>query len=652
MMDDDPRLDPVEIRSARFPGSFRRYDAKAVEEFLDSVAARVSATNQLVDELRRELDGARLVRTVQPDSPPAETPDLSTMSDDELVHLVGEETAHVLATARKAANDIRTKAEEAAGRLIREATSEADRLREDAERAAEELTAEAAGVRDAAVAEATEAAAAITEGARTEAEEVLARAREEAEAITSAAEERRAAADEEVARILEEAREEGRSMVNEAKDVRSRVLEDLQRRRALGRAQVERLIAGRERILAAYAAVRENVDDVTSQLEEGLLEPSDPMLDEGFVGVVSSSAPVDEPEPEADAEEVADDGVATIEAAPEIEVAAETEGAEAPVEAEADVEPEAQEPAAAADDGSDVDALFARIRSERAESVARAQQVLAGDGSDTVAAEADEPEAVEAEVAPDETPSDEDAGDEDAGDDADDQDAGGVGRELLASAASLEHRTATIAPLDKLLSRSLKRHLADEQNVVLDVLRRTESTDPADLLPSPDDHAAGYAEVAERELRAAAHAGAEGVGAATTVDVTELALGLGATLTEPFRRRIERSAAEVDGDADALDERLRALYREWKVEHIATAAADALLGAYALGQFAGAPEGAGLRWRIDPSQGPCPDAQDNALAGVVTKGEAFPTGDRCPQAHPGCRCLLDVADPTEVATSD
>jgi hypothetical protein len=124
--------------------------------------------------------------------------------------------------------------------------------------------------------------------------------------------------------------------------------------------------------------------------------------------------------------------------------------------------------------------------------------------------------------------------------------------------------------------------------------------------------------------------------------VSGLAEDLGAALIVPFRRRIERSAGEVEGDADALDERLRALYREWKVEHIGGATGDALLSAYASGQHAAAADGAPLHWRIDPAQGPCPDAQDNALAGAVAKGEAFPTGDHCPQAHPGCRCLLVV----------
>jgi hypothetical protein len=105
---------------------------------------------------------------------------------------------------------------------------------------------------------------------------------------------------------------------------------------------------------------------------------------------------------------------------------------------------------------------------------------------------------------------------------------------------------------------------------------------------------------------------------------------------------VENSASYSGDDHEAFDERLRSLYREWKIEHIGPAATDALYSAYALGQYQAAPDDARLRWLIDPGQGPCPDAQDNALEGSVAKGEVFPTGDRCPQAHAGCRCLLLV----------
>jgi hypothetical protein len=43
--------------------------------------------------------------------------------------------------------------------------------------------------------------------------------------------------------------------------------------------------------------------------------------------------------------------------------------------------------------------------------------------------------------------------------------------------------------------------------------------------------------------------------------------------------------------------------------------------------------------RVAAEEGQCPDCDDNALEPTV-KGEAFPTGQPHPPAHPGCRCLL------------
>jgi hypothetical protein len=283
-----------------------------------------------------------------------------------------------------------------------------------------------------------------------------------------------------------------------------------------------------------------------------------------------------------------------------------------PADRDEPVEVMTEEPAA-----GDVDALFARLRAEREESVARAQEVLGatGDTDTDPAPEADATADVAAE--PSRT------GDVDR-----------VPSQFLAGEADLERRREALAPLEAKLNRDLKRRLADEQNELLDLLRRSATTDPAQLLPDLDAQVRSYAAVAAAHLAAAAAAGG-GDG-----DVGSLAEGLGRTIVEPFRRRVERAAADVD-DADGLDERLRALYREWKVQHVGPAAQDALLSAYALGSLESA-AGATVTWCIDPAQGPCPDAQDNALAGAIDAGDLYPTGDRCPQAHPGCRCLLVV----------
>jgi DivIVA domain-containing protein len=712
-MTEDPRIDPADLRNVRFPGSSRRYDARAVDQFLETVAARIAATNELVDRLQArvaEIDAAGPVP--KPALPP---PQLAHLDDDELVGLVGEETASVLSHARRAADDIRSKAEESAARMIREATTEADRVTAEARSTADDLTRQAEAAMDQATAEATAEATRIRDEAVAEAEETKAQATEVAEAELAAAEQRRSETDAEVERILEQAREEGRGMVHEAKEVRSRVLEDLQRRRDTARDQIERLLAGRERLLAAYGLVRENLDDITEQLADSLPDPGEPELPDGFSGVVGSSAtaaddelheadlpgagesvepddtvappPVteteaeiasDEPEPDeadpqdqddpvaaepdadptdadpadgdpAGAEPAAEDSLVADLADPDLadpdaDPADETDHAgDQPTELDAD---EAEEHAAGS--GGDVDELFARLRAEREQSVAKAREVVGAEP----APETDPADVVE----PADEPADEaadagaDEGTDDAGVVADEAepavDARGdvdrVPAEFLADEGALTTRAEALSPLEVALNRALKRRLADEQNELLDLLRRSGATTADTLLPELAAQVGGYARLAEKHLRAAATAGGDAAGGAADVDVRELAEGLGAALVEPFRRRVERSAAEVD-DPDELDERLRALYREWKAQHIGPVAEDALLSAYALGTLRAAEPDGRVRWLIDPAQGPCPDAQDNALAGDVGAGEAFATGDVCPQAHPGCRCLL-VAD--------
>jgi len=99
-----------------------------------------------------------------------------------------------------------------------------------------------------------------------------------------------------------------------------------------------------------------------------------------------------------------------------------------------------------------------------------------------------------------------------------------------------------------------------------------------------------------------------------------------------------------DDPEDVLADRIRSCYREWKTRRVDEVAANAVLGAFGTGAFEALPRGTRVRWVVDPGGQPCPDADDNALAGALPKGEVFPTGHRHAPAHPGCRCLV-VADP-------
>ena len=90
----------------------------------------------------------------------------------------------------------------------------------------------------------------------------------------------------------------------------------------------------------------------------------------------------------------------------------------------------------------------------------------------------------------------------------------------------------------------------------------------------------------------------------------------------------------------ALAEAVNGVFRAWKGERIETLAMDHTVAAFGVGLLAAVPAGTALVWVVDDGEGPCPDCDDNGLAGPTAAGEEFPTGQRHPPAHPGCRCVL------------
>jgi ADP-ribose pyrophosphatase YjhB (NUDIX family) len=62
-------------------------------------------------------------------------------------------------------------------------------------------------------------------------------------------------------------------------------------------------------------------------------------------------------------------------------------------------------------------------------------------------------------------------------------------------------------------------------------------------------------------------------------------------------------------------------------------------GAIAVYLLRGKPNG---QWMLDPSSNVCPVCISNAATGPVPLGQAYPSGDTTPPAHPRCRCSLGV----------
>ena len=273
--------------------------------------------------------------------------------------------------------------------------------------------------------------------------------------------------------------------------------------------------------------------------------------------------------------------------------------------------------------GSKVDLLFARIRAGR-------DAAEPTDGSATSPDEAAADETATAEHESEET------GSELPRSDADE--------------ALLQRREAAVTGLEMALTRKLKRGLQDEQNDLLDRLRSLRSQPTAArLLPDLDAQTARYTSAAQPLVDKAAAAGAafaaEVRGKKPSKSgapvVADLATEAATSIVEPLRRRLEQAISSAAGDDQSvLVEALGSAYREWKSQRIERIAGDTLSAAFSRGTWHEVPAGTPLRWVVDDVDGPCPDCDDDALAGSLPKGEEFPTGQPHPPAHSGCRCLL------------
>ena len=205
----------------------------------------------------------------------------------------------------------------------------------------------------------------------------------------------------------------------------------------------------------------------------------------------------------------------------------------------------------------------------------------------------------------------------------------------------LDRRDTALAEVERQLARRLKRVLADEQNETLDLLRRTKGTPTADdVLPNDADHQERYRAAALEDLASAERVGAGFFGEAPQrrADVFDLAGDFSAEILRQIRGQLERAFSDGDDEYE-IGERIRACYREWKTQRIAETSRHFVMVAFSRGVAEAAPDDGEFRWLMDDGDQPCPDCDDNQLGGAVRKGSPFPTGDLCPPAHPGCRCL-------------
>jgi DivIVA domain-containing protein len=684
----DPALTAEEVAHRAFALTFRGFDPVEVRTYLGRLAEEMRVAASRERELHRRLSEAEH-RAAHP-----------VLDEASLAQAVGEETSRVLASAQAAASELRARAQENVARILREAHEEAQKIRAQAECVladrSQEAEAQANQIRRAAQVE----AAAILERARNDA----LKAREQVESEARTLVEQAQAARAQVLGDLSRRRRIAQTQVEQLRAGRERLLEayrvvrrtldevsdELERVEGEARQAAEAVghrlappagAEGAQRPPAHEApgpepAVPPEVAAAAerpSRLEEAparggaqgrhkpapatgrprsslriLSRPATGQANRAPLDLAGGAEAGGHAPP---ATEVAVDPPASPEPPPAPEVTPEPPpGSEIPgepppgseVAAEASTEgggasPEglsevaAEPPAAGGEERDEADApagppveeLFARIRaaSQPGTGGLEVHPVEAGtNGHDRRPG----PGA----GAPWESASDAPVTDEDE--------------------SLLQRRDALLEGIQARLTRKLKRALQDEQNEVLDRLRSARRPPAAmSLLPSPQEQAAPYALAALELLGEASGAVAAFAQVGVPeVDVSDLAGELSEAIARPLRRRLEEAIDHADNEGrDVLVERIGAAYRETKTQRSERLAGDAVIAAFSRGMVAALGRGAALRWVVEDEDGPCPDCDDNALAGPTPGGDTYPTGQLHPPAHAGCRCLLVQATP-------
>jgi DivIVA domain-containing protein len=599
------RLQPDEVARRTFATARRGFDPSEVREYLEQVGREMTAAQEHAKELRELLAEAERR---------AQNPVLDEVT---LTEALGQETVRVLRSAHDAAAELLRRAETDANRMVTEAQEEAGKLQARAEQHASERTAQ------------SEAAAAET------------RQRAQDEAAT-----RVDVSHVEAEALVEQARTECRAMLSEAHELRARVLGDLTRRRRVLHSQIEQLRAGRDRLAETIGGVRQAVDRITDELfraedeariaaetagrqlalqsEAGGLGP--PVAGTALAVEQTSTAPAGGPEQVAREPATAEKVSSKMVALEEAGVVATPEPGNAPTRSQT------------------VEELFARLRAERSaeaeviansspgtsgESRVKISSTNAGDQTETAGGE-DEAVGGEDQAAAAETAHAE----------------GTVHGEEPEREPRLAQRDDMLGPVVAMLARRLKRALTDDQNDILDRLRASKGWVPSVLPPEPE-HIQRYAHAGLEQLVEAARSGASFTGGKSdeVPKVDDIASELAAAIVVPLRRRLEGYGAGVDSDDDAaLVEHVGAAFRDWKGARVERLVGDEAVAAFSRAALAATPTDVSLRWVVDDDGVECPDCDDNALAGPVPRGEAFPTGHPHPPAHAGCRCLLVAMD--------
>ena len=631
---------PAAVASAQFTVSRRGYREEEVRDFLRQVSVELARLLERERFLESELKALQARGPV----------DVAAIDEAAVTELLGAEAARVLTSARDAAQAIRDRAAESAEQIVRDASREATRLLEES---------------------------------------------------TMEASRRRSDVSGEAEQELELAKQQGREMIAEVRAYRERVLTDLAKRTEEARRDLERLVHERERLLGAFERARHAATDVVGDLNEfdqtlrgtGVTPPlippdapppprpsrtSDtPIFDAKEYAHELGEAHRDESEDkDVSADDLAADtvGISNESEAQSPSVMIETSSSEvspvpeSPTESGSLREIEASPSSSKPEHIAEVVNIFDRQRKRESSRPTPENDAPEHPVFDRVHAQPEDEPATPVTSRIDEvfarlrTGSTERVAKESTNDlVTGDQEPTSTSTTPTAvtppvvQESVFSQRKDVVEPGIEAMTRALKRLLADDENAALTHVRakRTSLTLSAMLAPLAE-HAQRYAEAIHETVTSIAVDGARSLSDSRRADLrSTIARGgvveavcemLASDLLRPLHERFASAIDIASGDRDVLASALRSLFQEWKSKRLSLVIADIAHFTYARGVFLGCDGAASVCWAVDPNGPACADAEDNALAGVITHGEHFPTGHQHPLAHAGCRCLVVPLD--------
>jgi hypothetical protein len=175
----------------------------------------------------------------------------------------------------------------------------------------------------------------------------------------------------------------------------------------------------------------------------------------------------------------------------------------------------------------------------------------------------------------------------------------------------LTKRNRSVDPLLSSVVKRAKRTAQDDQNALLDAVRRFKGRPHADqVLPAADGALEKWTNVVRDAIDRAYSAGRTATGGpgssgAGEAAPDELTRGSVIALVEPIRDRLATAIDAGDGgDTGGLVERIGARYREWKNQALEPTLHELLGAAWARGVYDAVPDGATLWW-VPAEEGQC-----------------------------------------------